>query len=68
MEDVLKKWNSHNTPNHMQVGLLIEGLRPLELMKFVKEGTPTNFPTTINQTKLWETTNVITLYLPIPPQ
>lgn len=37
MEDVLKRWNNHNIPNHMQMGLFIEGLKPSELMKFVKE-------------------------------
>jgi hypothetical protein len=49
------------------MGLFIEGLKPFELMKFVKEQTSTNLQMAINQTKLWETINVITLYLPIPP-
>jgi hypothetical protein len=37
MEDVLKRWNNHNIPNHMQMGLFIEGLKPFKVM--VCEGT-----------------------------
>jgi hypothetical protein len=64
MEDILRRWNNHNIPNHMQMGLFIEGLRPFKLMKIVKEGTLVDLQATINQAKLWETINVITYYLP----
>jgi hypothetical protein len=48
MEDILRSWNNHNIPNHMQMGLFIEGLGPLKLMKFVKEGTLANLQAAIN--------------------
>lgn len=48
----------------MQMGLFIEGLRPFELVKFVKEGTLVDLQATINQAKLWETINTITYYFP----
>jgi hypothetical protein len=46
------------------MGLFIEGLKPFELMRFVKKGTLVDLQATINRAKLWETINVITYYFP----
>jgi hypothetical protein len=48
MEHLLRRWNNHNIPNHMQMGLFIEGLKPFELMKFMKEKTPVDLQAAIN--------------------
>jgi hypothetical protein len=46
------------------MGPSIERMRPLEFMRFVKEGTLMDLQATIDRTKLWETINVTTYYLP----
>jgi hypothetical protein len=46
------------------MGSSIKGMQPLEFMKFVKEETSMDLQATINRTKLWETINVTTYYLP----
>jgi len=61
MEHLFRRWNNHNIPNHMQMGLFIEGLKPFE---FMKEKTLVDLQATINRAKVWNTINVTAYYLP----
>jgi len=46
------------------MGCSIEGIHPLEFMRFVKEKTLMDLQATINRTKLWEIINVTSYLLP----
>ena len=62
LEDILRRWNNHNVPNHMQMSSFIEGLQPIDVIRFVKEGQPNDLQAAINRAKLWEQINVVTRY------
>jgi hypothetical protein len=46
------------------MGLFIEGLKALELMRFMKEGTPIDLQVAIKRAKWSKTMNITTYYLP----
>ena len=54
MEDILRRWNNHQIPNHMLMDQFVAGLNPPELRIFVKEASPPDLQTAINRAKLWE--------------
>ena len=54
MEDILRRWNNHQIPNHMLMGQFVAGLNPPKLRIFVKEASPPDLQTAINRAKLWE--------------